>query len=308
MITALVGYTGFVGSNLWNKYPFTHKFNSKNISEAFNLQPDILVYAGVKAEKFLANQNAGEDLNIIHEAFRNINNIRPKKLVLISTIDVYPSPDDVDEESMIIPNNLHPYGANRYTLEELVRNQYPSSLIVRLPGLFGENIKKNFIYDFIHMIPSNLSETKFFSLAATVPELMTYYNLESNGFYKCRVLSIDETQHLKNIFQKLNFTALNFTDSRGVFQFYHLKELWGHIQIALDHELHLVNMAVEPVQVNELYEYLTGNEFVNEISTNIPFYNFRTQYSELFHGSDGYIFHKQAVLTSISNFIKEKIR
>lgn len=308
MITALVGYTGFVGSNLWAQYPFTHKFNSQNISEAFNLQPDILVYAGVKAEKFLANQNAGEDLNVIQEAFRNIKNICPKKLVLISTIDVYPSPYNVDEESTIIPNKLHPYGANRYTLEELVRNQYPSSLIVRLPGLFGENIKKNFIYDFIHMIPPILSENKFFSLAETVPELMAYYNLESNGFYKCRILSIDETQHLKNIFQKLNFTALNFTDSRGVFQFYHLKELWGHIQIALDHELHLVNMAVEPVQVNELYEYLTGNKFVNEISTNIPFYNFRTQYSDLFNGSDGYIVHKQAVLKSISNFIKEKIQ
>ena len=51
----LVGYTGFVGSNIYAKGQFDAVFNSKNITQAFGLQPDLLVYAGLRAEKYLAN-------------------------------------------------------------------------------------------------------------------------------------------------------------------------------------------------------------------------------------------------------------
>ena len=74
MITCLVGYTGFVGSNLNDSYNFSYVFNSKNIKEAYGLKPDLLVYAGVRAEKFLANQFPDKDFESIKEAFSNIQN------------------------------------------------------------------------------------------------------------------------------------------------------------------------------------------------------------------------------------------
>ena len=37
--TALVGYTGFVGSNIDAKGNFDSKYNSKNIEEAFSTNP-----------------------------------------------------------------------------------------------------------------------------------------------------------------------------------------------------------------------------------------------------------------------------
>ena len=52
----LVGHTGFVGSNLLESNAFDLCFNSKNITESFGLNPDVLVYSGVRAEKFLANK------------------------------------------------------------------------------------------------------------------------------------------------------------------------------------------------------------------------------------------------------------
>ena len=138
----LVGYTGFVGSNIASKHDFTWKINSKNKEEAFGKEPDLLIYAGLRAEKFLANQNPEADLESINEAMEQIRKIRPKKLLLISTVDVYPDPVEVDEDSPIDTEKLLPYGANRYQLEQMVRKEWEDALIIRLPGLFGKNLKK----------------------------------------------------------------------------------------------------------------------------------------------------------------------
>ena len=40
-------------------------------------------------------------------------------------------------------------------------NNFSNYLIVHLPGLYGKNIKKNFIYDLINIIPNMLKEDKF---------------------------------------------------------------------------------------------------------------------------------------------------
>ena len=61
-MNALVGYTGFVGSNLYTQGKFDCVYNSKNITEAFETYPDLLVYAGLRAEKYLANQAPEKDM------------------------------------------------------------------------------------------------------------------------------------------------------------------------------------------------------------------------------------------------------
>ena len=62
---ALVGFSGFVGSNIANKYDFDCVYNSKNIDEAYDTYPDLLVYAGLRAEKFIANNNPEKDMQSI---------------------------------------------------------------------------------------------------------------------------------------------------------------------------------------------------------------------------------------------------
>lgn len=62
--------------------------------------------------------------------------------MLISTIDVFKSPKNVDENAGIDTENLHAYGYNRYQLECWVRENFPDALIIRLPGLFGANLKR----------------------------------------------------------------------------------------------------------------------------------------------------------------------
>lgn len=301
-MNALVGYTGFVGSNLYEAGEFDAVYNSKNIQEAFGTNPDLLIYAGLRAEKYLANNEPKKDLEQIRIAENNILRINPKKLVLISTIDVFKKPSGVDENSVIETDGLHAYGYNRYLLECWVRENYSDALIIRLPGLFGKNIKKNFIYDFINVIPFMLKEDKYLELSQRNPEIMNYYVKQDNGFYKVSVKD-EEREGLKNMFKESGFSALNFTDSRSRYQFYYLKNLWADINTALKAGIKLWHPATEPVSVEELYKYLTGEEFVNELDGIPADYDYRTIYDAAFGGSSGYISDKAKVLKDIKRFV-----
>lgn len=300
-MNALVGYTGFVGSNIYESGQFDAVYNSKNIQEAYGTHPDLLIYAGLRAEKYLANNAPDKDMELILQAEENIAKMDPKKLVLISTIDVFKVPKDVDELSEIDTIDLHAYGLNRYRLEQWVREKYPDALIIRLPGLFGKNLKKNFIYDYINVIPFMLKEAKLFELSQKDPDLMNYYQLQDNGFFKVNV-SDDHKEPLKNKFRTLGFSALHFTDSRSVYQFYDLGRLWSDIQIALDAGITLWHPATEPISAGELYEYLSGEKFENVLGGVPADYDYKTIHADAFGGRNGYICDKSTLLASIREY------
>ncbi len=305
---ALVGYTGFVGSNIYAAAgkEIDAVYNSKNIGEAFGTCPDLLIYAGLRAEKYLANSAPEKDMKLILQAEDNITKINPQKLVLISTIDVFKNPKDVDETSEIDTENLPAYGYNRYQLELFVRENFSDALIIRLPGLFGQNLKKNFIYDFINRVPFMLKESKFQELTKKEPELRKYYKLQDNGFYRLNA-DDEEKEFLKVKFQKLGFSALNFTDSRSRYQFYNLAHLWRDMQTALHAGITLWHPATEPIAAGELYEYLTGERFVNELESAPADYDYRTIHWGVWNGSNGYISSKDETLKSIEAFVKGKL-
>ena len=305
MKKALVGYTGFVGSNICGNERFDGLYNSRNIEEAYGTKPDLLVYAGLRAEKYLANHEPKRDLELIHQAENNIMQIAPKKLVLISTVDVLKDPVGADENTLIDTEGLNAYGANRYVLEQFVRKEYPEALIIRLPGLFGKNIKKNFIYDYMNRIPFMLTEAKMQELCEKDPELKIYYQMQDNGFFKVAELSAENRSLLRKKFDLLGFSALNFTDSRNVYQFYPLERLWSDIVTALKNDIRLLHPATEPVAAGELYGYLTGEAFVNELAGKPVSYDFRTIYDKVYNGEKGYICSKQQVMEAIRKFVME---
>ena len=51
MKIALIGYTGFVGSNLLSQYDFTDRYNSKNIQDIHGKDYDLCLCAGVRADR-----------------------------------------------------------------------------------------------------------------------------------------------------------------------------------------------------------------------------------------------------------------
>ncbi|MEG1895520.1 MAG: NAD-dependent epimerase/dehydratase family protein [Oscillospiraceae bacterium] len=303
---SLVGYTGFVGSNLAASFKFDGLYNSKNVSDAFGTCPDILYYAGVPAQKFIANKYPKEDMAIIKNAVENIKKINLKKIVLISTVDVYQNPNDKDENSLMETQGLLPYGMNRLALESFVEESFTNRLIVRLPGLYGKNLKKNFIYDFLSVVPAMLTDKKIQELGERYPSIYSFYDDQGNGFYKLKTDA--DNGRAKELFQEIGFTALNFTDSRGVFQFYNLEYLYDNIQTAMNNGVKKLNIATEPVCVAEVYKALTGESFVNETVQNPPYYNFKTVHSDIFNGKNGYIQSKEFVLEDIKKYVdKNKV-
>jgi len=304
----IVGYTGFVGSNLIKQTHFDEVYNSSNINNAFGSNPDILIYTGVPAEKFLANNHPAKDFDIINNAIENIKNINPKQIILISTVDVYPNPLDVNEETTIEEHNENQaYGKNRLYLENWVQLNYDNHLILRLPALFGDNLKKNFIFDIINIIPAMLNEKKFLELSATHDWIKNYYNQLDNSFYKLNDISKDERNLLKNLFLDINFSALNFTDSNSIFQFYNLANLWQDINICLDNGIKKMNLATEPISAKEIYHKIYNKDFKNELSKNPPHYDFHTLHSKKFCDNDKYIQDKKTVLNNIELFIRKSL-
>lgn len=147
MTRALIGHTGFVGSNLDRQGRFEAHFNSKNFRDMAGGVFDEVVCAGVQAVKWWANQNADEDWRRISELLDVLATVRARRFVLISTVDVYRDPNGADESTPIETEGLHPYGMHRWRVEKWVRKHHPDHLILRLPGLFGEGLKKNLIFD-----------------------------------------------------------------------------------------------------------------------------------------------------------------
>ena len=298
---SLVGYTGFVGSNLMESGSFDFAYNSVNIAEAFGTRPDILYFSGLRAEKYLANTDPGADFELVKQAMKNIESIAPKSVILISTIDVYGHPAGADEETVIETGALHPYGLNRLRLEDFIRERYPDHLILRLPALFGKHIKKNFIYDMLNFLPSALSEEKLQSLDMDL--LKDFYMPQNNGFYKLREIDEGERIALKRYFKSAGFSALNFTDSRAQFQFFALSKLYELIEVARGLGIRLLNAATQPCKAKELYRYVYGGSFANELDAPYPEYDMRTVYANALGGANGYLLDKESVMAEIKAFM-----
>lgn len=151
MTSALIGYTGFVGSNLKAQHNFDEFYNSKNIESIRGKSFDLLVFSAAPAQKWIANQQPAEDLDNIQTALDCLASISAKTAILISTVDVIPDVSKPYTESVdchASPN--HPYGSNRLLIEDFFQAHFPDFLIVRLPALFGQGLKKNVIYDLIN--------------------------------------------------------------------------------------------------------------------------------------------------------------
>jgi nucleoside-diphosphate-sugar epimerase len=148
--SALVGHTGFVGSNLKTQFSFTDFYNSANSRQLNGKNYDLVVFSAARAEKWKANAEPGKDKIHIAQLQDLVEKVHAREFILISTVDVYADPVSVDESYPIDPAAGSAYGRHRYELERCVREFHKEALIVRLPALFGRGLKKNALYDFLN--------------------------------------------------------------------------------------------------------------------------------------------------------------
>jgi len=149
MSNAIIGYTGFVGSNLIRQAKYDDFYNSQNIESIAGKSFDLLVCTAAPAEKWLANKQPTKDKENLQRLIKYLQQVSAKKVIVISTVDVYFQPIAVDEDTSINAEILQAYGKHRLELESAIQKRF-DTLVIRLPGLFGKGLKKNIVYDFLH--------------------------------------------------------------------------------------------------------------------------------------------------------------
>ena len=250
----LIGHTGFVGTTLKKQHHFDSFFRSTDIHDIANQDFELLVCAGAPAKKWLANQRPEEDRASIAKLINALSSVRCDRFILISTVDVFPDPSGVDEASSVVTVGLHPYGLHRRELEQFVEQQFPSAIIVRLPGLVGPGLRKNIIYD-IH-----------------------------------------------------NQNELSKVDSRGVFQFYPMVNLWADLQQVMGLGLNLVHLTAEPVSVSVVSQDGFGISFENHVLDHPLSYDFQTAYGAQMGGTGLYTYSKRETLHAVRAYAQTEPR
>lgn len=189
MNNALIGYTGFVGSNILEQSSFDQLYNSKNFQDMREQSFDEVICAGVSAVKWMANKEPEKDRENIQKLEDVLSTISAKRFILISTIDVYPVISDYDEsyDCSAVQNNA--YGSHRLEFEKFCMETFSDCYIIRLPGLFGMGLKKNVIFDLM-----NHNCLDMINLASS----FQYYDLSNISSDIRR--SISNELHLVNLF------------------------------------------------------------------------------------------------------------
>lgn len=289
-MTILVGYSGFVGSNLCQNMKFDRYYNSKNISKAYGLEPDIMIYAGVRGTKFMANSFPEEDKKNIQNAINNIRKINAKKVILISTVDVYDDLDNKNEDYVNDINKLCVYGKNRLILENWVRENIDDYHIIRIPALYGDNLKKNFIHDLIEPVPLYLNPILKEKIEKEFEKISEYY-YETNGMFKLYKKDDD----LISFFSESMYNAIYYTDSRAAYQFFNLKKLSNIVFKVIENDIKLFNVVTEPIFAYEIYSEIFKDKFENYICDNPIKYNLKSKY--------GYVECKAVTINDLKKFI-----
>lgn len=146
MASALLGYTGFVGGTLHQQHRFDDLYNSSNIEQLAGKRYDLVACAAAPGVKWKANKEPEQDLASVRRLMAPFATLQAKKVVLISTVDVYTDPIGCDEDTPIDRSAGGAYGKHRLMLEDFLAERF-DTLVVRLPGLFGKGLRKNVIFD-----------------------------------------------------------------------------------------------------------------------------------------------------------------
>lgn len=108
------------------------------------------------------------------------------------------------------------------------------------------------------------------------------------------------------IFDFLNDNNLHAIESRGVFQFYPMVNLWYDIQTALDAGLKLVHLTAEPVSVAELSATGFGKTFDQTLDNSPATYDLQSKYANVFGGHGVYQYSKRDTIQAVRAYAQSE--
>jgi dTDP-4-dehydrorhamnose reductase len=108
------------------------------------------------------------------------------------------------------------------------------------------------------------------------------------------------------IFDFLNDNNLHTIDSRGVFQFYPMVNLWYDIQIALDAGLKLVHLTAEPISVADVSAQGFGKPFEQAQANSPAVYDLRTRHAQIFGTSGHYQYSHRETIQAVRTYAQSE--
>jgi len=312
MTTALIGYTGFVGGNIAAQHKFDDAFNSKNIADIARRSYDLVVCSGIPAAMWLANNNPEQDLANINALLDTLKTVNARRFVLVSTIAVYAQPvAGFDEDSEAFETQLA-YGRHRRYAEEAIAAHFPQHCILRLPALFGRNLKKNFLYDLLNQEPAFIPQAKWQPLLDKLPPadaalLAAYYTLnpttKMHAFDKPRAEADATRPRILDALKSANFTSLQFTHPESKYQFYDLANLWRDISIAIANDIPVLNLCSTPTTPREIAKKFFDLDLADSPAAPFLDYDMRTKHAALWN-RDHYQYNREDIFTHLATFFK----
>jgi len=110
------------------------------------------------------------------------------------------------------------------------------------------------------------------------------------------------------IFDFLNDKNLHAIDSRGVFQFYPMVNLWHDIKISLNAGLKLVHLTAEPISVADVAQKGFGKSFDNTLTNTPATYDLRTCHAQVFGTLGDYQYGARETLQAIRAYAQSELR
>lgn len=108
------------------------------------------------------------------------------------------------------------------------------------------------------------------------------------------------------IFDFLNDNNLQAIDSRGVFQFYPMVNLWWDIQTARCAGLKLVHLAAEPISVANISEHGFGKPFSQPTANTPAVYDLRSRHAAVFGGAGNYQYSQRETIQAVRAYAQSE--
>jgi dTDP-4-dehydrorhamnose reductase len=108
------------------------------------------------------------------------------------------------------------------------------------------------------------------------------------------------------IFDFLNKNNFHAIESRGMFQFYPMTNLWYDIQIALNAGLKLVHLTAAPVSVAEISTAGFGKSFSQTLANPPASYDLQSKYAAMFGGHGAYQYSKRETIQAVRAYAQSE--
>lgn len=311
---AVIGNTGFVGGHLCGQHHFEARFNSRNIDEAAGEHYQTVVCAAAPGSMFEANRFPERDRERVEGLIAQLGRIGAQRFVLISSIAVLEDFAGGHDESTAAFQTELAYGRHRRQLEVFCQGHFADCLIVRLPALFGEGLKKNFLFDILNPVPTMLNEDAYqgllqglpAALRGALPAVYTWDDLL--GMHVVDRVALEHSglrADFGSAVIEAGLSAIRFTHPDSWFQYYEISRLWSDIGRCEEAGLEVIHLAPEPLRAGEVFRAVTQRPMP---VTNAPVHreDMRTRHGALWGRDDHFIEDAASVLPRIVEFCEHE--